>query len=86
MKITPREKRRHARSRFAHSTVPDEKWGTTRSLEKGAEIESDKFVNVKRFIEFKYGTFSIMHVFIFLLQVYKYNMACTFSYLHFYSP
>ena len=27
MKITPREKRRHARS-----TIPEEKWGTTRSL------------------------------------------------------
>ena len=23
----------HARSRFAHSTIPEEKWGTTRSLE-----------------------------------------------------
>ena len=22
----------HARSRFAHSTIPEEKWGTTRSL------------------------------------------------------
>ena len=59
MKVTPREKRRHAagrekndlfplspprvafsrvgclhaRSRFARSTVPEEKWGTTRSLE-----------------------------------------------------
>ena len=57
MKITPREKRRHAagrdknhfslspprvaflawgdfhaRSRFARSTIPEEKWGTTRSL------------------------------------------------------
>ena len=52
-------------------------------------MESDKFVSDKRFIEFKYGTFSIMHVFLFfffLLQVYKSNMACTFSYLHFYSP
>ena len=32
----PREKRRHAdfhaRSRFARSTIPGEKWGTTRSL------------------------------------------------------
>ena len=48
VKITPREKRRHAlspprlaflpwgdfhaRSRFARSTIPEEKWGTTRSL------------------------------------------------------
>ena len=48
MKINPREKRRHAagrdvspflawgdfhaRSRFARSTIPEEKWGTTRSL------------------------------------------------------
>ena len=53
MKITPREKRRHAagreknerrvspllawgdfhaRSPFARSTIPEEKWGTTRSL------------------------------------------------------
>ena len=34
MKTTPREKRRdfHARSRFAHPTIPEEKWGTTRSL------------------------------------------------------
>ena len=39
VKITPREKRRHflawgdfhARSRFARSTIPEEKWGTTRS-------------------------------------------------------
>ena len=23
----------HARSRFAHSTIPEEKWGTTRSLD-----------------------------------------------------
>ena len=43
MKITPREKRRlaflawgdfRARSRFTRSTIPEEKWGTTRSLEK----------------------------------------------------
>ena len=48
VKITPREKRRgkrkihvspflawgdfHAPSRFARSTIPEEKWGTTRSL------------------------------------------------------
>ena len=40
MKITPREKRRHAagwgdfhaRSRFARSTIPEKKWGTTVSL------------------------------------------------------
>ena len=43
MKITPREKRRHvspflawgdfhARSSFARFTIPEEKWGTTRSL------------------------------------------------------
>ena len=38
VKITPREKRRHTwgdfhtRSHFAHSTIPEEKWGTTRSL------------------------------------------------------
>ena len=40
VKIAPREKRRqaacrlfsHARSRFARSTIPEEKWGTTRSL------------------------------------------------------
>ena len=41
MKITPREKRRHAflawgdfhaRSRFARSAISEEKWGTTRSL------------------------------------------------------
>ena len=37
MKITPREKGErwgdfHARSRFAHSTIPEEKWGTTRIL------------------------------------------------------
>ena len=25
----------HARSRFAHSTIPEEKWGTTRSLAAG---------------------------------------------------
>ena len=62
MKITPREKRRHAagrekndlfslspprvafsrvgdfhaRPRFAHSTIPEEKWGTTRNLRKPA--------------------------------------------------
>ena len=46
MNITPREKRGHrvspflawvdfhARSRFARSTIPEEKWGTTRSLER----------------------------------------------------
>ena len=38
VKITPREKRRHAggnfhaRSRFARFTIPEGKWGTTRSL------------------------------------------------------
>ena len=42
VKITPRVKRRvspflawgdfHVRSRFARSTIPEEKWGTTRSL------------------------------------------------------
>ena len=31
-KITSREKRRHACSRFARSTIPEEKWGTSRSL------------------------------------------------------
>ena len=39
-KVSTREKRRHAvgdfharsRSRFAPSTIPEEKWGTTRSL------------------------------------------------------
>ena len=52
MKITPREKRLyafsphrvspfsrgdfHARLRFAHSTIPEEKWGTARSLRKPA--------------------------------------------------
>ena len=46
VKITSREKRRHAapflawgdshaRSRFARSTIPEEKWGTTRSLVYG---------------------------------------------------
>ena len=42
VKITPREKRRHAagrekffhaRLRFARSTIPEEKWGTSRSQE-----------------------------------------------------
>ena len=28
----------HARSRFARSTVPEEKWGTTRSLEKKGNV------------------------------------------------
>ena len=28
----------HARSRFARSTIPEEKWGTTRSLLSGAQI------------------------------------------------
>ena len=56
MKITPREKRRHAvgreknrespflalsdfhaRTRFARSTIPEEKWGTTRSLAQTVE-------------------------------------------------
>ena len=32
MKITPREKKLHARSRFARSNIPEEKWGTTCSL------------------------------------------------------
>ena len=27
----------HARSRFAHSTIPEEKWGTTRSLQERME-------------------------------------------------
>ena len=43
MKITPRE---HARSHFARPTIPEEKWGTTRSLivigsqhQPNAEIE-----------------------------------------------
>ena len=51
MKINPRKKRRHAagggvssflawadfhpRSRFARPTIPEEKWGTTRSLREG---------------------------------------------------
>jgi len=34
VKIKPRQKRRHARSRFARSTIPEEKWGTIRSLRK----------------------------------------------------
>ena len=37
--IVEREKRAwgdfHARSRFARSTIPEEKWGTTCSLENG---------------------------------------------------
>ena len=34
MKITPRKERGdfHARSRFAQFTIPEKKWGTTRSL------------------------------------------------------
>ena len=61
MKITPREKRRlsprrvssflawvdfHARSRFARSTISEEKWGTTRSLfchALGLKIEQSLF-------------------------------------------
>ena len=46
VKITPREKRRHAargdfhaRSRFAHPTIPNEKWGTTRSLASVASFK-----------------------------------------------
>ena len=43
--INPCEKRRHAwgdfhaRSRFARSTIPEEKWGTTRSLDRGGLLE-----------------------------------------------
>ena len=43
LRITPRENKRHAawgdfhaRSRFARSTIPEEKWGTTRSLQRPA--------------------------------------------------
>ena len=55
MKITPREKRRrvspvlawgdfHARSRVARSTIPEEKWGTTRSLKYGLLMLSNLLV------------------------------------------
>ena len=56
MKITPREKRRHAagrekndflawddfhaRSRFARSTIPEAKWGTTRSLDHNLRLST----------------------------------------------
>ena len=35
LKITLRGGDFHARSRFARSTIAEEKWGTTRSLNKG---------------------------------------------------
>ena len=56
MKITPREKRRHrvspflawgnfhARSRFARSTIPEEKWGTTRSLYRNVPPQTIRFL------------------------------------------
>ena len=38
MKITPTEGDFQARSRFAHSNIPEEKWGTTGSLTFVGEI------------------------------------------------
>ena len=67
MKITPREKRRHAwgdfhaRSRFARSTIPEEKWGTTRSLGMSKTIVDDRHINYNffpRYIRCFHYTFS----------------------------
>ena len=50
VKITPREKRRHAvgrsvRSRFARLTIPEKKWGTTRSLDNVCLFELGRIGN-----------------------------------------
>ena len=44
VKITSREKR-HGRSRFARLTIPEEKWGTTRSLLKRLIFTINKKIN-----------------------------------------
>ena len=38
----------HARSRFARSTIPEEKWGTTRSLVKGHRMVQLQTVKTAR--------------------------------------
>ena len=38
----------HARSRFARPTIPEEKWGTTRSLLKGGDLLNYKVRVVAR--------------------------------------
>ena len=46
----------HARSRFARSTIPEEKWGTTRSL---LEVHMNSFKHVRAFqIELEFGSVS----------------------------
>ena len=37
----------HARSRFARSTIPKEKWGTTRSLTQSNTGGLERFTNFK---------------------------------------
>ena len=36
----------HARSRFARSTIPEEKWGTTRTLEVWANVPPSTIVGI----------------------------------------
>ena len=39
----------HARSRFARSTIPEEKWGTTRSLDPLVTVKLGGTIDVARF-------------------------------------
>ena len=40
----------HACSRFARSTIPEEKWGTTRSLELFRNVSAHEFYRLKALI------------------------------------
>ena len=40
----------HARSRFARSTIPEEKWGTTRSLVHGYHCLGDMAVRMREIL------------------------------------
>ena len=43
----------HARSRFARSTIPEEKWGTTRSLEQPDQLSTR--VTLQSYLLYKLG-------------------------------
>jgi len=75
VKITPREKKRrasrlaflawgdfHARSRLARFTIPEEKWGTTRSLScRNTNLRvSNKFIVINKSSSFLFCHFQAM--------------------------
>ena len=74
----------HARSRFARSTIPEEKWGTTRSLSSFAKTEqisriaSERCVLCTRCVS-GHQSHTLFHIFLDALKLFQgsdYNTIC----------